>query len=873
MKRVLQIYVLSCFLIVSPSAAFAQNKRVRIAPQQQPPGQLEAQIKASLKLINGEQYELAYQQAKRALVMSQRRGDKGRQARAANLLAIAALHLGRTNEAIGYFKQASGVADEARSEQVRKIELTGLDRAGQLLRVSGRYDDALFCFQRTLQLYHQQNNRQGEALMLSRLGAIYSDTGDFAKADQQLQEALTIARALADKDLEATVLVRLMVLENERGNPEAALKIGQQIVPLNLTRVPAGLEYFYQLGMVYSASGQYATAAGIFARALEKSREIGVPLYESLIQGEFAWTRLKLGNAEAAADLASQALYKLRRAGGNKHFEAKFLSTLAEAQATLGRNEEALASYRQAIGTLEQARQLSVPTEISRAGIVFTRQKVFTGAIEFLLGQRRTAESLEVAEAYHARAFLDVLNESRIDPAGNLTLEQKEREDKYFERIAGIQKELWQPNIAPEAEPQLKTKLATAENELEAFRLELRRANPHYASVESPQPIKSENIANDLLGSGTALIEFVLGDQKSFAWVVSQNKIFSVLLPPRKEIETALAEYRELLSEKVSSLTAAQAVTKLKAKGRAVSQRIFQPLEAYLSTASKLVIVSDGALSYLPFETLVTESKPASGQPASGQKASPSIFLIERFAISYAPSASALAALNVVRKEAPAEVKGIVAFGDPDYEAAEQAGGPIERGFDFRRLPYTRTEVNEIAALFPASQARIYLGPEASEEKVKAENLSRFRYVHLAAHGMIDEEYPVRSGIILSAARDSKEDGALQMSEVMRLKLNADLVTLSACRTGLGKLLNGEGIIGLTRSFLYAGADSVVVSLWNVNDIATASLMKTFYKHLQQGMPKDEALRRAKLELIKGQKQAWQHPYYWAPFVLIGAAG
>jgi len=871
MKRVLQIYVLSCLLVAPPSAAFTQNTPA--PPQQQSPAQLEALIRASLKLINDEQYELAYRRARQALAMSQRRGDKGRQARGANLLAIAALHLGRTNEAIGYFKQSSGVADEARSEQVRRLELKGLDHAGDLLRVSGRYDDALFCFTQALQRCRQQNNRPGEALMLSRLGAIYSDTGDFAKADRQLQQALTLARALADKGLEATVLVRLMVLENERGNPEAALKFGQQIEPLNLIRVPAGLEYFYQLGMVHAALGQYAKAAGIFGRALEKSRDIGVPLYESLIQGEYAWTRLKLGNAAAAMELASQAIYKLRRAGGNKHFEAKFLSTLAEAQASLGRNEEALASYRQAIATLEQARQLSVPTEISRAGIVFTRQKVFTGAIEFLLGQQRTAESLEVAEAYHARAFLDVLNESRIDPTGNLTQEQKEREDKFFARIAGIQKELWQPNVAPEMEQDLKSNLATAENELEVFRLELRRANPRYASVESPQPIKSETIAKDLLGTDTALIEFVLGDQKSFAWVVSQNKISSVVLPPRKEIETAVVEYGELLSEKVSSLTAVQAVMKLKAKGRAVSQRIFQPLEAHISTASKLVIVPDGALSYLPFETLLTETKPAPGQTASGQRALPSIFLIERFAISYAPSASALAALNMARTEAPAEVRGIIAFGDPDYEVAEKADGQTERGFDFRRLPYTRTEVNEIAALFPAPQTRIYLGAEASEEKVKAEDLSRFRYVHLAAHGMIDEEYPARSGIILSAARDSKEDGALQMSEVMRLKLNADLVTLSACRTGLGKLLNGEGIIGLTRSFLYAGADSVVVSLWNVNDIATASLMKIFYKHLQQGMPKDEALRRAKLELIKGQKQAWQHPYYWAPFVLIGAAG
>ena len=189
----------------------------------------------------------------------------------------------------------------------------------------------------------------------------------------------------------------------------------------------------------------------------------------------------------------------------------------------------------------------------------------------------------------------------------------------------------------------------------------------------------------------------------------------------------------------------------------------------------------------------------------------------------------------------------------------------------FRSLPYTRTEVNDIGSLFSDPERHLFLGAAAREQTLKAEMLDRYRYIHFAAHGVIDEDYPARSGIILSAAGDTREDGVLQMSEVMRLKLNADLVTLSACRSGLGKLVNGEGIIGLTRSFLYAGADGVVVSLWDVNDLSTAALMKSFYANLKQGMPKDEALRQAKLELLKGKQRTWQHPYFWAPFVLVGA--
>lgn len=251
-------------------------------------------------------------------------------------------------------------------------------------------------------------------------------------------------------------------------------------------------------------------------------------------------------------------------------------------------------------------------------------------------------------------------------------------------------------------------------------------------------------------------------------------------------------------------------------------------------------------------------------------------YLLERFAISYAPSASALAALQTIKPTRTIESKGFIAFGDPVYAKTgatnldAHLNEAAVRNFDLKQLPYTRTEVNEIAALFPPSERRVFLGLDAQEQTVKAASLQQYRYVHFAAHSHVDEEQPARSGIILSMLTDSKEDGMLQMSEVMRLKLQADLVTLSACRTGLGKLLNGEGIIGLTRAFFYAGADSVAVSLWNVNDIATAALMKSFYQSLQQGKAKDEALREAKLELLKGPQRAWRHPYYWAAFVLVG---
>ncbi len=872
MKRIaFLLCVLALVCLSLPCSARLQTRRRPTPPatRQPVPAQatgLEQLLKTAARQLQNKNFILGYQTAKQALSLSQQRGDKARQARATNLLALAAFHTGRMSEAIRLFKQASLNADEA---GIGQLQTNALTRAGGLLLMSGRYADALFCFQQTLQLYRQRQDQAGEARALARLGSVFAETGDFAQATQHLRLALPLARTLADQETEAAVLRRLVAVERGRGKLQAALQFGQQAQALMalLPRVFAHAELFYQLATVHAALNQHAKAAELFELALQVVRPLRLPQPEALVLGDYAATQLKSGNATRARELAAQALGILQRTGGNKHLEARYLATLAEAQRKLDQPAAALASYRAALAALEEARAHSIPTEISRAGIVASRQQVFAGAIALLLNQARNEEAFEVAESYHARAFLDVLAETGLEADEELTPAQQERADQLFEQISSVQRELWQPEITPEQEAVLKRKLAEAESALQLYRLELRRADPRYASVKAPPPLGFARVSAELPDKETALIEFVLGEERSYAWVLQAGQLAAVSLPPRQELEPLVTAFRAASSAKVNSTTAAQAITKLKTQSQPLYEKLIQPLEPHLTAARKLIIVPDGVLAYLPFETLAG-------------KANRGAFLLERFAVSYAPSASALAALRALKTNA-AEAKGFIAFGDPVYAKTETESAPTiqnnERGPDFRQLPYTRTEVNEIAALFQANERRVLLGADAQEANVKAEPLGRYRYVHFATHALVDEEYPARSAIVLSAplddqANDKKEDGALQMAEVMRLKLNADLVTLSACRTGLGRVLYGEGIIGLTRAFLYAGAESVVVSLWNVNDIATASLMKAFYKNLRQGLNKDDALRQAKLELLRGQQPAWRHPYYWAPFVLVGAA-
>jgi CHAT domain-containing protein len=232
--------------------------------------------------------------------------------------------------------------------------------------------------------------------------------------------------------------------------------------------------------------------------------------------------------------------------------------------------------------------------------------------------------------------------------------------------------------------------------------------------------------------------------------------------------------------------------------------------------------------------------------------------------VAYTPSASTAGALRARGSGRAAASKGLFALADPALEGAGAAGA--ERGFEFTALPHARAEVSAIGRLFPAGASRVLTGAEAAEDRLKREDLSAYRYLHFAAHGYFDEAEPGRSGLVLARGG---EDGFLQAREVARLKLSSDLVTLSACQSGLGRLLAGEGVQGLARAFLHAGSRAVVVSLWNVNDEATAELMRRFYGHLQKGLARDEALREAKRSLAAPGGR-WRHPYYWAAFVLQG---
>jgi CHAT domain-containing protein len=411
---------------------------------------------------------------------------------------------------------------------------------------------------------------------------------------------------------------------------------------------------------------------------------------------------------------------------------------------------------------------------------------------------------------------------------------------------------------------------------------ELRRLNPHEAGLKYPEPLKLEQ-AQRALDNQSLILSYSLGEQASFLFAVSHSGYMA------EPLKASAAEIRDRVKKLIAAITDRNnpSPDEYPRQAARLYQLLIRPAGKLLAGKRELIIIADDALHRLPFETLLgSPSAKAAAVTSSDPRRWP--YLVGQFAISYAPSVSAWAQRMDYHKATSAPQKAFVAYADPNYNRQGQRQNDPIFAFVTRDvggeqwklppLPHSRREVEQIARLFAEGESDLYLDDAASEENVKAKDrLSRYRIVHFSAHGLISETRPRLSGIVLAlpkAGKDGKtaleEDGLLSAYEIFNLKLNAELVTLSACETGLGKEVKGEGIMGLMRAFMYAGTPSVMVSLWKVNDESAADLMIGFYKYWQGGgkvkLSKAEALRRAQLDAI----QQGNLPYYWAPFILVG---
>lgn len=596
--------------------------------------------------------------------------------------------------------------------------------------------------------------------------------------------------------------------------------------------------------------------------------------------------------------------------------------------------EDSLVAYRSALQKIEAIRAGSLRADESRTTFLATTKDVYDEAAnafaEMALLNAGTpgsglalsgksleyaAEALRITEQGRARSLLDMLSEVNAQITEGLPPELLKRKQENLDRQQEIAAQLTGVSLSADQ----KTKPSDLEKELDKLQTEfdeienqIRTASPKYASLTAAQPLSLADIQQKVLDDNTVLLEYSLGADASYLFAVTRAGLSLFKLPPRAEVNKLATDLRaQLIPSKLQrrlvgidvaeeqrglglSQGPAENVAPFTAASHALYQAVIEPA-ANLIGDKRLLIVADGALNYVPFEALVKTNE--------GAEYASLAFLIKSNEIVYAPSASVIAAIRAQRGTSPAGANLLV-IADPVFnpddsrlkglpmaqipagesrglglalESAVQdvtggTGVPPVGGLRLNRLPGTRTEADAIAKLAQTSGAKsdVWMDLGASEENVTTRNVANYRVVHIATHGLLNVERPQFTGVVLSLVGNKTADGFLRTDEIFNLKMGAPLVMLSACETGLGKEKRGEGVIGLTRAFMYAGAPTVGVSLWSVADKSTAELMTDFYKRLlgPDPRPASSAMRDAQLAMIAGKK--YSAPFYWAPFVLVG---
>lgn len=697
------------------------------------------------------------------------------------------------------------------------------------------YAAALGHLQRVLDTEGATRNRR---IALVTVGICHLELNQLDQATAAFAEAERLAREAGDDPVEGWALGERGLLEAERGRAAEALDLFDRAIASTRRSGDRRNEavWWANRGRVRRDQGRWQEALADYARAEHLEGEIPGQRPDANLRKHMGQCHAGLGDEERAEALFRRAL-ELAEGTGDTKVVWETRRELARLYTAQGRFEAAGEAWEEALAGIEAIRG-SLRLDALAADFFADKVGVYGEAIDFLLahaGPGGAERAFAVAERARARAFLASLVEARARLEPTLPSELLAQERGLLATISRLQA-AERRGAAQAADT---ARLAAAEGDLEALELRVRSEAPRFSELRG---LVETDVAavQAALEPGEVLLEYFLADGGSHLWRIDRASIAHHALPSADTVEErvrrALTDLMDPSSTPRLEALAGDLLGSVTPGGRA---------------PARLLVVPSGILHYLPFEALPL---------GDGH-------LVDRSAVSYLPSASALVELRS-RPVEPAPPR-LLAVGDPpsgnEPAPARRVGFAGVRGLG--ALPHTRREVERIRSRFGAGRSTALLGPEAAEGRLKAEPLDRYSVLHLAVHGWIDASSAARCGLVLGPG-PGDDDGLLQFREILRLRLAADLVTLSACQSALGELVTGEGMVGLARAFFYAGSDSVVASLWSVADDATADLMAEFYRGLAEGLPKAEALRRARLAVRADPRYA--HPYYWASFVLLG---
>ena len=751
----------------------------------------------------------------------------------------------------------------------------GLENLGLVTSYRGDLATASDLFRRAATLKERlAPGSEHVARSLLNQGLVQWRRGDLESAHDLLTDSLTLWRKLAPKSRDvASALTNLGLVAFDRGQLGLAERRFRQALTL-LQEIEPGTtscaEALNNLALVAHMRGDGARAETLLRQALAITGEVapeGLEASQYLQNlGELAEDR---GDLRTAESLMRRALaIRLRLAPGTD-LEAWSWYGLGRLHRRAGRLDEARETWMRGVAAVEGQEEKVGGSEETRSVWKARYTDLYRDLLDLLLEMGKNEEAFQLLERQRARRLLALLAERDLlwqrDLPADLARERTRLAAEYDRTQAALGR------LAAGGGDEV-TRLESRLRELRNRRAELAdailRASPRLASLHYPRPVDAA-AARAALDPGTVLLAYAVGPRESHLFILeggaprpgpgfaafrAAGEPLQVFTIPRGEddMKERVLAFRYLLQRPVAG---ARSRAALEERGRSLAADLIAPAVPWIARADRVLIVADGPLHALPFGAL-----PVAGRPGASR------FLVEWRPLHTAASATVYAELRKRRRPhrlvagpAPA---GLVVFGDP-RNPRDLDGRPLPP------LPATRAESRALERLFPG--ARVFLGRDATEEALKAAGRSA-RYLHVASHAVADEHLPLDSFLALSAPRlprSGQDNGRLQAWEVFeQLRLDADLVTLSSCGTGTGQAPAGEGVLSLARAFQYAGARSVVASLWDIPDRSTALLMQRFYAGLARGLDKDEALRRAQLALRRRPETS--HPFHWAAHQLVG---
>jgi len=805
-------------------------------------------------------YPHALERYQQALTMRRELDWRVGEALVLSNIGLVHLNLGEYQKALDSLKEA---LDINRSLDNRWNSAINLNNIARVYLSLGDRQHALQFFEEATEILRSVKDQWGLAHTLNSLGGIYAESGDYQKSLTFENEALSFARAAGDPDTEAAALDSLGNSYAKLGDKQKAREQFDRALSIHRSagnqRLLAGT--LRNLGALHRDGGDYQRAIEYLDEAFNISRVIHDRNGEAAALAELARLERDRGDLMAARERAEQALSAFEQLRSGVMSPQLRASLFASVRALQELNLQLLMRLHE-----QQP------------------EKGFGNA------------ALLATEKGRARSLLEMIAESgtEIRRGVDAALLDRERElERLISGKAEQQTRLLNGKHTDAEAAAMEKELSPLTTELDQVQSRIRETSPSYVALTQPVPLGVKDIQTKVLDEDTVLLEYALGAEKSFLWAVTPESVDTFDLPPRAEIESASKRVYELLTarnQKPPKETPAARAARVRQADEAfvvdaakLSNTLLGPAVARIRN-KRLLIVGEGVLQYLPFAALPEPSHDrAANQPP----------LIANHEIITVPSASVVAVLRRETADRKQAAKTLAVLADPVFSnddgrvapqksnanatAKEIAPGDAIRSGndvglqDFVRLRFSRSEAEEIARMAPAGSTLKALDFDASRDRVLSGDLSQYRIVHFATHSLLNNEHPELSGVVLSLVDRSgrPQNGFLRLYDIYNLRLGSDLVVLSACQTALGGEIKGEGLIGLTRGFLYAGARRVVATLWAIDDRTTADVMKRFYEGmLLRGERPAAALKAA--QIATWRTRGWDAPYYWASFTLQG---